>query len=35
LKIGILIDTSASQYGILESERRASYAFLDRVLRDG
>jgi VWFA-related protein len=35
LKIGILIDTSASQYGILESERRASYAFLDRVLREG
>ena len=33
LKLGILIDTSASQYGILESERRASYTFLDRVLR--
>jgi VWFA-related protein len=34
LKIGILIDTSRSQYGILEHERRASYAFLDTVLRE-
>ena len=35
LKIGILIDTSRSQFGILERERRASYTFLDRVLREG
>src|SRR5947209_7347270 len=35
LKIGILIDTSRSQYGVLERERRASYTFLDRILREG
>jgi VWFA-related protein len=34
LKIGILVDTSRSQYGILERERRASYTFLDRILRE-
>src|SRR5271165_1679595 len=30
-----MIDTIRSQYGILERERRASYTFLDRVLREG
>jgi hypothetical protein len=35
VKIGILIDTSRSQYGILEHECRASYTFLDRMLREG
>jgi VWFA-related protein len=35
LKVGIMIDTSRSQYGILEHERCASYTFLDRVLREG
>lgn len=34
LAIGLLIDTSRSQTGVLESERRASYTFLDRVLHE-
>jgi VWFA-related protein len=33
LTIGLLVDTSRSQTGVLEQERRASYTFLDRVLR--
>jgi VWFA-related protein len=33
LTIGILVDTSKSQKEVLEPERRASYTFLDRVLR--
>jgi VWFA-related protein len=33
LTIGLLVDTSESQTVVLESERRASYVFLDRVLR--
>jgi VWFA-related protein len=32
LTIGLLVDTSRSQTGVLEPERRASYTFLDRVL---
>jgi VWFA-related protein len=32
LTIGLLVDTSRSQTGVLEQERRASYAFLDHVL---
>jgi VWFA-related protein len=34
LTIGILVDTSRSQTGVLEEERRASYKFLDQVLRE-
>lgn len=33
LTIGLLVDTSRSQTEVLEDERRASYAFLDQVLR--
>jgi VWFA-related protein len=33
LTIGLMIDTSASQFWVLERERRGAYAFLDRVLR--
>jgi VWFA-related protein len=33
LTIGLLVDTSRSQTGVLEQERRASQTFLDRVLR--
>jgi VWFA-related protein len=33
LTIGLLVDTSRSQSGVLEEERNASYAFLDQVLR--
>lgn len=33
LKIGLLVDTSQSQLHVLEPERRASYTFLDQVLR--
>src|SRR5262249_31923733 len=33
LTIGLLVDTSRSQRGVLEPERRASFTFLDRVLR--
>jgi len=35
LSIGLLVDTSTSQRGVLEEERRASYKFLDQVLREG
>jgi VWFA-related protein len=35
LTIGLLMDTSKSQRRVLEAERRASYTFLDQVLRDG
>ena len=34
LTVGLLIDTSRSQTGVLERERRASYTFLDQVLRE-
>jgi VWFA-related protein len=34
LTIGLLVDTSRSQTGVLEEERRASYKFLDQVLRE-
>jgi VWFA-related protein len=33
LTIGLLVDTSRSQAGVLEQERRASHTFLDQVLR--
>ena len=32
LTIGLLVDTSRSQTGVLEQERRASYSFLDHIL---
>jgi VWFA-related protein len=35
LAIGLLVDTSRSQIGVLDQERRASYKFLDQVLRQG
>jgi VWFA-related protein len=35
LTVGLLVDTSRSQTGVLEAERRASYTFLDQVLREG
>src|SRR5947209_1928015 len=35
LTIGLLVDTSRSQRLVLEPERRASYRFLDQVLREG
>lgn len=31
--IGLLVDTSRSQIGVLERERSANHTFLDRVLR--
>jgi VWFA-related protein len=34
LTIGLLVDTSRSQMGVLERERTASYRFLDQVLRE-
>jgi hypothetical protein len=34
LTIGILVDTSSSQLHVLELERRASYTFLDQVIRE-
>jgi VWFA-related protein len=34
LTVGLLVDTSRSQTGVLETERRASYKFLDQVLRE-
>jgi VWFA-related protein len=34
LTLGLLVDTSRSQIGVLERERRASYGFLDQVLRE-
>ena len=33
LKIGLLVDTSRSQTWVLERERKASFTFLDQVLR--
>src|SRR5580658_5183402 len=33
LTLGLLVDTSRSQLEVLEPERKASYVFLDRVLR--
>jgi VWFA-related protein len=33
LVIGVLVDTSCSQIHVLESERTASYQFLDQILR--
>jgi VWFA-related protein len=33
LTLGLLVDTSRSQRTVLETERRASYAFLERMLR--
>lgn len=33
LKIGLLVDTSRSQIPVLEPERKASFTFLDQVLR--
>jgi VWFA-related protein len=35
LTVGVLVDTSRSQTGVLGAERRASYTFLDQVLREG
>jgi len=34
LTLGLLVDTSRSQLKVLEPERAASYAFLDRMLRE-
>ena len=34
LTLGLLVDTSASQRRVLEPERRASYKFLEQVLRE-
>ena len=34
LTIGLLVDTSRSQRGVLGAEKRASYTFLDQVLRE-
>jgi VWFA-related protein len=34
LQIGLLVDTSRSQRGVLGAEKRASYKFLDQVLRE-
>jgi VWFA-related protein len=34
LTIGLLVDTSNSQLHVLEPERRASYTFLDQVVRE-
>jgi len=33
LRLGLLVDTSLSQRGVLEQERSASYSFLDHMLR--
>ena len=33
LTVGLLVDTSKSQYAVLERERRGAYAFLEHVLR--
>jgi VWFA-related protein len=35
LTVGLLVDTSKSQRRVLESERRASYTFLNQVVREG
>src|ERR1700676_3615181 len=34
LTLGLLVDTSLSQRNVLGEERKASYGFLDRVLRE-
>jgi VWFA-related protein len=34
LTIGLLVDTSRSQRGVIEPERKASFTFLDQVLRE-
>jgi Ca-activated chloride channel family protein len=34
LALGLLVDTSRSQIGVLEPERKASYAFLNQMLRE-
>lgn len=34
LTIGLLVDTSNSQLHVIEPERRASYTFLDQVIRE-
>ena len=34
LTMGLLVDTSMSQRRVLDQERRASYTFLDHILRD-
>jgi von Willebrand factor type A domain len=34
LTLGLLVDTSYSQRGVLDDERNASYTFLDHMLRD-
>jgi len=34
LTIGLMVDTSASQRGVLDAERGASFRFLDQVLRE-
>jgi VWFA-related protein len=34
LTLGLLVDTSRSQEGVLESERQASKVFLERMLRE-
>lgn len=34
LTLGLLVDVSASQLRVLDEERRASYAFLEQVLRE-
>src|SRR5690242_6219132 len=33
LSLGLLVDTSRSQWRVLEQERHASYAFLDQMLK--
>src|ERR1700734_1788739 len=35
LTIGLMVDTSMSQARVLESERTASFQFVDQVLREG
>lgn len=35
LTLGLLVDTSRSQLNVLEPERKASYVFLDHMLREG
>jgi VWFA-related protein len=35
LTLGLLVDTSRSQIGVLEEERTASFTFLNQILREG
>jgi len=35
LTLGLLVDTSRSQIGVIDKERSASYTFLDQMLREG